>query len=121
MTEQEAANFVAWVRANHPSLDARVRDFYAADGTFTARYVETRGRHGRLQLWDSKEALADGLQLSRQVFWAALFMVATGGFLVGARNMPSLIAGVGCILVGTAGIVRMVWWPFRSHSPTAKP
>jgi hypothetical protein len=121
MTEQEAADFVAWVRANQPSMKAMPRDFYAADGSFMARYVEIRGRHGRVQLWNSKQEFAAALQLWRQIFWATLFMVAIGGFLVGARNVPSIIAGLACMLVGIAGMVRMYLWRLWRHDAAARP
>jgi hypothetical protein len=120
ITEQEAADFVAWVRTNYSSVSATRRDFYAADGSFAGRYVEIRGHGGRVRLWSSKKELLDALKLWRQVFLGSLFIVAVGGFLIGVRTMPSAVAGIVCVLVGFAGMVRIYLWQLWRYGASAR-
>jgi hypothetical protein len=106
MTEQEATDFVAWLRTRRPTTIAVIREFYAADGTFAGRYVELRGRSGRTQLWNSKAEFV-GANTIWLGGWTPALIIGIGAFLLGTGEARSVIAGGLCLGLGALWVTRL--------------
>jgi len=106
VTENEAAEFIVWLRTKHPATVAAVREFYGSDGSVAGRYVELSGPSGRTQLWSSK---ADYMA-ARSMWlggWAPALMIGIGAFLIGTAEPRSVIAGLVCLSLGASWVFRL--------------
>jgi len=109
VTQDEAAEFITWLRTKHPAATLAVREFYGADGSFAGRYVELTGRSGRSQLWSSR---AD-YEAVRKVWlggWAPALLIGIGAFLLGTADPRSIIAGLLCLGLGAYWVGRLYIW-----------